>query len=136
MGEHARVRRLPGYGAGGNAISAEPPHRYAGSGGALGLVLLGVRDRPRVVSHTNGRVERLRRWVIALAVVVVFAAFAAPFSLGYFFLTQSNETQLAVQCSVAESNHSQLEALASISHRLGIPVDFTIPEVPPECAGT
>jgi len=71
--------------------------------------------------------------VIALVVVVTFAALAAPISLGVYFQSQANAVQLTVVCTSAEANIQQLQALAALHRRLGVPIDFVIPPLPPEC---
>ena len=46
-----------------------------------------------------------------------------------------DDQQKAITCVSAEANISQLTALREISDQLGVPVTFTIPEVPVECDG-
>lgn len=49
--------------------------------------------------------------------------------------SQVDSAQRSITCVSAESNIKQLEALEEIADRLGIPHDFKVPEVPPECDG-
>jgi len=70
------------------------------------------------------------RLVILLTVLVVISLLATA-----WVTSQVDEAQLTISCTSAKANVAQLEALAALEQRLGIPVDFTIPEVPPECAG-
>ena len=83
----------------------------------------------------NGRITRLRRWLLALTVVVIAGAVAAPIVGSAILNTREAETQLVVSCTSARANISQLTALREISDQLGVPTNFTIPEVPPECDG-
>jgi len=46
-----------------------------------------------------------------------------------------DDQQKAITCVSAEANIAQLTALREISDQLGVPTNFTIPEVPPECDG-
>jgi len=95
----------------------------------------------------NGRLSRLRLWVLILTVVVVFGAFFAPVTIIYTFNKESAESQLAVSCTVLRTERHQLEAIAAnriyleqIIRDLGLPVaplpPIVIPEVPPECDDT
>jgi hypothetical protein len=45
------------------------------------------------------------------------------------------DAQLNVTCTSARASVDQLTALREIADQLGVPVTFTIPEVPPECDG-
>jgi Na+/pantothenate symporter len=84
----------------------------------------------------NGeRVNRLRMWLLALTVVVVFGAISAPIIISAFVSSASDETQLEVGCQIVRSQNVQLAALASIRHELGLPGRLIIPEVPAECDG-
>lgn len=74
------------------------------------------------------------RWaILVLLVVVVFLAIAAPVLISSFNQRLANQTTLSVTCISARSNIEQLTALNEIADQLGIPHDFTVPEVPPEC---
>jgi len=46
-----------------------------------------------------------------------------------------DDQQKAITCVSAEANIAQLTALREISDQLGVPTNFMIPEVPPECDG-
>lgn len=88
--------------------------------------VLGGRHRPGTVN----------RWVtMVLLIVIVFFAIAAPALVVATNQRQANRTQLAVVCTSARANIDQLTALQEVADRLGIPHDFNVPEVPPECAG-
>jgi hypothetical protein len=83
----------------------------------------------------NGRVSRLRRWLLALTIVVIAGAVAAPIVGSALIERNTAETQLAVTCTSARANINQLEALQAFSMQLGVPWSYPIPEVPPECDG-
>lgn len=70
------------------------------------------------------------RLVVLLTTLIVISLVATS-----WVSNRVDEAQFSISCQSAKSNISQLEALAALEHRLGIPVDFTIPEVPPECDG-
>ena len=75
------------------------------------------------------------RWaILALLIVVVFFAISAPILVVSFNERIANQTQLAVTCTSARASVQELTALNEIADRLGIPHEFTVPEVPPECA--
>lgn len=80
-------------------------------------------------------VTRLRYVVMVLLMIIVFAAVAAPVYVVRYNQHQANQTQLAVNCISAKSDIDQLTALEEIAERLGIPHEFNVPEVPPECDG-
>jgi len=86
--------------------------------------------------RTENKLGRLRMWVIILAAVVTFAAFAAPLGVIYAQNQTTQDSTLRVICSNTRANIDQLTALATLERRLGVPIDFTIPEVPPQCAGS
>jgi len=48
----------------------------------------------------------------------------------------NNDANRKITCQSARSNVDQLTALHEIADQLGVPVQFTIPEVPPECDGS
>jgi type II secretory pathway pseudopilin PulG len=83
----------------------------------------------------NGRIDRLRRWLLALTIVVIAGAVAAPIIGSAILNAREAETQLVVSCTSARANVAQLTALREISDQLGVPTNFAIPEVPPECDG-
>ena len=81
------------------------------------------------------RLTRLRYTVLILLMIVVFAAAAAPIYVVRYNQRQAIETQLAVTCTSARANISQLTALNEIADRLGIPHEFVVPRMPVECDG-
>ena len=81
----------------------------------------------------NGIRERFQRRVLTLVAIGVFVILAAPFVLGYAFITAENEQQLELSCISARNQIEQLTALRSISRTLGLPPTFTIPDLPEEC---
>ncbi len=83
----------------------------------------------------NGRVLRLRRWLLVLTIVVLTGAVTAPIIGAAIVDRREAGTQLVIACTSARSNITQLEALRAFSRRLGVPWTYPIPEVPPECAG-
>lgn len=84
----------------------------------------------------NGqRVNRLRMWLLALTVVVVFGAISAPIIISAFVSSASDETQLQVGCQIIRSQNVQLAALQQIRRELGLPGELVVPEVPAECDG-
>ena len=118
--------------------------RLARNRGGGEHLILGVGGASIVTG--NGRVTRLRRWLLALTIVVIAGAVAAPIIGSAIVERNEAETQLAVTCTSARANISQLEAIQTngkilkrIARSLGLPIDVPpfpeIPEVPPECAG-
>jgi len=84
----------------------------------------------------NGeRVNRLRMWLLALTVVVVFGAISAPIIISAFVSKQGDETQLEVGCEIIRSEIRTHEDLADIRRVLGLPLGPPPQEVPPECDG-
>jgi uncharacterized protein (UPF0333 family) len=73
--------------------------------------------------------DRLRVAILVLLMVVVFAGIAAPAVVINF----NQQAATRVSCVSAKANIQQLAALDEISHRLGIPHDFTVPALPSEC---
>ena len=88
------------------------------------------------LARAEARLSRLKAWVIALAAIVVFFGVVVPVAVVVFQQDAVERSSLAVTCASARANVFQLEALAALEERLGIPVDFSIPEVPDECAGS
>ena len=87
--------------------------------------------------ETAAKLSRLQVWVIVLACVIVFAAFAAPFAVITSNQRTANETQLAVSCQGVENQVIILSALREeFVDALGVPWTFPIPEVPVECDGS
>jgi flagellar basal body-associated protein FliL len=84
---------------------------------------------------TEAKLSRLRKWVIILAGIVVFAAVAAPYAVITSTAHESAETQLVVSCEGIDNQVTMLEALRSFSDQIGVPWVYPIPEVPPECNG-
>lgn len=92
----------------------------------------------------NDRVQKLRRWVLVLTIVVVAGAVSAPIVANYLIDKSENETQLTIICVSAEANIEQLRAIRrngividDIARSLGLPILFRppvkIPELPEEC---
>ncbi len=84
--------------------------------------------------------KQARRYIVPLALGALIA-------FGFIAAGQANrriddiqlENQgdlLDLQCQSAENQQDMLKALHELSDRLGVPVRFTVPEVPPECDGT
>jgi hypothetical protein len=70
------------------------------------------------------------RMVIILTVIVVLGVVGTA-----WVTSQVDEAQFTISCVSAQANVDQLTALREIADQLGVPVHFTIPEVPPECDG-
>lgn len=79
-------------------------------------------------------VGRLRLWILALTVVVVFLGVFVPITVILYFQRSATDTQRELSCVTFRANIDQLNALEALEHRLGVPVDFTIPPLPPECS--
>lgn len=79
------------------------------------------------------RVRRLQNWLLALAFVVVFLGVAIPTAVIIYVNTQAEETQLAVACTSARANIAELTALSKFAHELGVPVTWTVPDLPSGC---
>jgi len=95
-----------------------------------------MMDSEAEAARLKARLSRLKAWVIALSAIVVFFGIVVPVAVISFQQDAIERSSLAVTCSSARANVFQLEALAALEERLGIPVDFSIPEVPVECAGS
>jgi uncharacterized membrane protein YhaH (DUF805 family) len=87
------------------------------------------------LARSEGRVRRLERWIFALAAIVVFFGIVVPIAVIRFQSAASERGTLIVTCASARANIAQLEALQALERRLGVPIDFRVPEVPPECDG-
>lgn len=85
------------------------------------------------LARTEAKLVRLRVYVIALLAVVVFASAVIPFGVVYLQRETTQAATIEITCSGFRNQVSQLEALEQLEHRLGIPVDFTIPRLPEEC---
>ena len=85
------------------------------------------------MTEQNGALRRFRRRVLTLVAIGVFVILAAPFILGYAFISTKNEQQRELACLSAVNQIEQLQALRSISRTLGLPPTFEIPEIPEEC---
>jgi len=75
---------------------------------------------------------RLREYAVP---VLLAAAIAVGLVRVAVETKNNNQANRAITCQSARSNISQLTALREIADQLGVPVTFTIPEVPPECDG-
>lgn len=71
--------------------------------------------------------------VLPLIVFLVLVGSALKIADNNRDAEQQRETVIEIQCATARSDQLTLGALADLERRLGIPVDFEIPEVPPEC---
>jgi hypothetical protein len=85
------------------------------------------------MSDDHAKLNRLRGWFLALAVLVVFAGALIPIGVTYWIQAKVDEAQFDITCTSVRANVDQLKALRSIARELGIPAPFDIPEVPPEC---
>jgi hypothetical protein len=74
--------------------------------------------------------------VLPLIIFIVLVGSALKIADNNRDAEQQRETVIQIQCISAKSDQLMLEALADLERRLGIPVDFTIPEVPVECDGS
>lgn len=83
---------------------------------------------------TDRRVTRLRWISLTLTLILVFFVVAATIYVPRVGQRQANQTQLVVACTSAKASIEELTALNEIADRLGIPHDFTVPRLPPECA--
>jgi hypothetical protein len=81
----------------------------------------------------NRHFTRLRQMLVAFTLpIVVVLAFVL-----YAVVTKGvSDAQTSIVCLSAQANIDQLAALREIADQLGVPVTFTIPEVPPECDGS
>jgi hypothetical protein len=90
--------------------------------------------------------QRLRSYILALTIVIVFGAIAGPVLVVSYVNSISSENQLRVSCQILEAEVNQLNATArigviveDIARKLGLPItpppETVIPEIPPECAG-
>jgi hypothetical protein len=70
--------------------------------------------------------------IISLLIGVIIAA---SLILTALLWARANAISTRINCSSAIYNHQQLEALAQIAHRLGIPQDFRVEKVPAACVG-
>jgi hypothetical protein len=78
-------------------------------------------------------VNRLRWTIFILVLALVFIATAAPIYVIRYNQRQATRTELAVTCVSARANIDQLQAIAEIADRLGVPHEFTVPKEPPAC---
>ena len=81
----------------------------------------------------RGRLNRLRAAVLALAILLVFAAISAPVVVITVVGRSAARSQLVVSCTVLESSARELEALNGIRRTLGLPTRIEVPPLPPEC---
>lgn len=85
------------------------------------------------LARTETKLVRLRWYVVILLALVIFASVVGPFSLIYITNRVSENTVVRITCDNYRNNVHQLEALADLEHRLGVPIDFTIPKLPEIC---
>lgn len=79
------------------------------------------------------KLERLRTQMLGLIVVVVLILSATPVLVSTYLDQRIDEAQFQIACTSAQANLSQLRALQAVARELGIPGDFPVPEIPPEC---
>jgi hypothetical protein len=86
---------------------------------------------------TAGPWERLRiiSGVIVLPFIIFIVLVGSAFKIAdnNRDAEQQRETVIQIQCIAAKSDQQMLEALADLERKLGVPIDFMIPEVPAEC---
>jgi hypothetical protein len=68
-----------------------------------------------------------------MAIVLVFLGILVPATVIVYVDSKADDTQLTVACTSARSDIAQLKALGKFAKTLGVPVTWTIPELPPEC---
>lgn len=96
------------------------------------------------MAEDRARLNRLRAWILALVLVIVFTSVAAPTLVLVFVGQQANHIQLEVTCSILQAEVDQLQAVTrngnlieEIARNLGLPIqpppEIVIPEVPAEC---
>jgi hypothetical protein len=76
--------------------------------------------------------SRVREWAVPVLL-------AAAIALGLVRIAIENadnqDANREITCQSARANIDQLTALHEIADQLGVPVEFRVPEVPPECNG-
>lgn len=72
-------------------------------------------------------------WRDVVAAVVVPLILVVGIAIPVFDAARTNEGTLIVVCENLKSTNKTLTALKAVSNELGIPGEFTIPEVPEEC---
>ena len=75
---------------------------------------------------------KLRRADVALMVIVVLMVIFGILAPAYV-AGQANEDARRLACLTVQSNRNQLEALNAISEDLGLPRQYPLPPVTPEC---
>jgi hypothetical protein len=73
----------------------------------------------------------LRDWIVAGILVVMVATI---FIIPVYVQKKVAESQLNITCLSAKTNIQQLAALDDISRKLGLPTEFIVPTLPPECS--
>ena len=81
----------------------------------------------------NGRITRLRNWLVVLATVVVFLGVAIPVMVIWVQSSALAEAQLAVVCEIRQVQATTHQELEDIRMTLGLPPGPQIGGVPPEC---
>ena len=79
------------------------------------------------------KVRRLRWQVVILSAIIVLGAVVVPFGVTYIQRRVTENATVRITCISTRANIAQLAALEALEHRLGVPVDFTIPDLPEEC---
>jgi uncharacterized protein (DUF849 family) len=77
--------------------------------------------------------QRLREYAVPVLLAVAIAVGLVRVGIE---TRANNDANRKITCQSARSNISQLTALREIADQLGVPVTFTVPEVPPECDGS
>lgn len=85
------------------------------------------------LARAETKIRRLRWYVTVLLAVVVFGTVAIPVGVVYMQKQVTDNATVVITCAGYRNQVIQLEALRALERRLGVPVDFTIPEVPSEC---
>ena len=75
---------------------------------------------------------RVREYAIPVLLAVAIAVGLVRVAIE---TASNNHANRAITCQSARANIDQLTALHEIADQLGVPVQFSIPEVPPECDG-
>jgi hypothetical protein len=77
--------------------------------------------------------ERVFRIVSSVLVGLMLLGIVAGFVVILTIPAQLDQTEIDIACVSARANIAQLEALTDISESLGLPTEFVVPDLPPEC---
>lgn len=83
--------------------------------------------------HNDHQIQRLRTWLLALIIVIVFAAGIAPLGVITFLERRVDQAQFDIDCTSNRNQQEQLQALTEIADQLGIPHEFRAEPLPEEC---